>query len=234
MRALGLHHYGGASIGECIATAERIDDGNTVSWANEWKITAEMVEKEVDNFMKKDEKISARDSYLRASMYYRSAEYYGFFSEPHSRENWEKSRECFQNAAGLFDISCEVIEIPFENIKLPGYFLSQNKGKKRPTVLVMGGFDSTAEELYFYLGAGAVKRGYNVLLFEGPGQVGTRHKYPEKPLRPDYELPVKSVVDYVLSRNDVDEESIALVGFSLGGYFVSRAAVYEKRIKACC
>ncbi|WP_052375720.1 MULTISPECIES: alpha/beta hydrolase family protein [Methanobacterium] len=57
--------------------------------------------------------------------------------------------------------------------------------------------------------------------------------YPEKPFRPDYEAPVKSVVDYVLLRDDVDEESLALVGFSLGGYFASRAVIYEKRIKAC-
>ena len=57
--------------------------------------------------------------------------------------------------------------------------------------------------------------------------------YPEKPFRLDYEVPVKAVVDYALLRDDVDEERLAMVGFSLGGYFASRAAIYEKRIKAC-
>ena len=234
MRSMGLHYHGGASIGECLTTAKQINDGDVVSWVNEWNSTAVMVEKEAEVFMGKNEKKSACEAYLRASMYYRAAEYYGFFSEPTRRENWEKSRECFQKAAELFETSCETVGIPFENMKLPGYFLKPNyKVQKGPTVLIMSGFDGTAEELYFYLGAGAVERGYNVLLFEGPGQVGPIHLYPEKPFRPDYEVPVKAVVDYVLSRDEVDEERLAIVGFSLGGYFVSRAAAYEKRIKAC-
>lgn len=234
MRSIGLHYYGGASIGECLTTAKRIKDGDVVGWVTEWNATAKMVEEEAEVFMEKDEKISARGAYLRASMYYRSAEYYGFFSEPSRRENWEKSKECFQKAAKLFETPCETIEIPFEDMKLPGYFLSPDENaEKRPTLLIMSGFDGTAEELYFYLGAGAVERGYNALLFEGPGQVGPLYMYSEKPFRLDYEVPVGAVVDYALSRDDVDEERLALVGFSLGGYFASRAAAYEKRIKAC-
>ncbi len=234
MRSIGLHYYGGATIGECITTAKEIKDGDVVSWVTEWNATARMIEEEADVFSERDEIISARDSYLRASMYYRAAEYFGFFSEPSRRRNWEKSRECFQNAAKLFETPCETIEMPFEGMKLPGYFISPAAGaKKKPTILIMSGFDGTAEELYFYLGAGAVARGYNVMLFEGPGQVGPIHMYPEKPFRPDYEVPVKAVVDYALSREDVDGDRLALVGFSLGGYFASRAVIYEKRIKAC-
>jgi dipeptidyl aminopeptidase/acylaminoacyl peptidase len=44
---------------------------------------------------------------------------------------------------------------------------------------------------------------------------------------------VNAVVDYALSRNDVDGDRLALLGLSLGGYFVSRAIIFEKRIKAC-
>ena len=234
MRSIGLHYYGGSSIGECLTTAKQIKDGDVVSWVTQWNATANMVEEEADVFMEKGEKVSAREAYLRASMYYRAAEYYGFFTEPSRRKNWEKSRECFQNAVKLLETPCETIEIPFEDMKLPGYFLSQDENiEKRPTLLIMSGFDGTAEELYFYLGAGAVAKGYNALLFEGPGQVGPLYMYPEKSLRPDYEVPVGAVVDYVLSRDDVDGERLALVGFSLGGYFASRAAAYEKRIKAC-
>jgi len=234
MRSIGLHYYGGASIGECLTTAKRIKDGDVISWVKEWNATAKMVEEEADVFREHDEIISAREAYLRASMYYRAAEYYGFFSEPSRRENWEKSKECFQKAAKFLETPCESIEIPFEDMKLPGYFLSPDDSLEiRPTLIIMSGFDGTAEELYFYLGAGAVERGYNVLLFEGPGQVGSIHMYPEKPFRPDYEVPVKGVVDYALSRDEVYKEFIAIVGFSLGGYFASRAAVHEKRIKAC-
>ena len=39
-----------------------------------------------------------------------------------------------------------------------------------PTLIVVGGFDSTLEELYASAAAAAVERGYNCLTFEGPGQ----------------------------------------------------------------
>ncbi|MCZ3364696.1 hypothetical protein [Methanobacterium veterum] len=114
----------------------------------------QMIEEEADIFMERDEVISARDSYLMASMYYRAAEYFGFFSESSRRKNWEKSRECFQNAAKFFEALCEVIEVQFEDMKLPDYFIKpEDDLKKRPTLLIMSGFDGTAEELYFYMGA---------------------------------------------------------------------------------
>jgi dipeptidyl aminopeptidase/acylaminoacyl peptidase len=97
----------------------------------------------------------------------------------------------------------------------------------------MSGFDGTAEELYFYIGAGAIERGYNVLLFEGPGQVGLIHLYPDKPFRPGYEKPIKVVMDFVLTKEEVDPNKLVLIGFSLGGYYVARVIIHEKRIEAC-
>ncbi len=125
-----------------------------------------------------------------------------------------------------------MVEIPFEDMKLPGYYFKAGEGE-RPTLIVMSGFDGTAEELYFYIGAGALQRGYNVLLFEGPGQVGPIHLYPDKPFRPDYHGVIKAVVDFIITRKEVDEDKLVLVGYSLGGYFVSEAVIHEKRIRAC-
>jgi pimeloyl-ACP methyl ester carboxylesterase len=232
MRALGLHYQGGASIGECLATASRINDGDVISWVEEWEKTARQVEMQGDDFLKRNQNTSASESYLRASMYYRSAEFYGFFSEPGKKENWMKSKECFQKAVKLFKIPPKVVEIPFEDMKLPGYLFTIDN-RKRPTLLVMSGFDGTAEELYFYIGAGAIERGYNVFLFEGPGQVGPIHLYPDKPFRLDYEKPIKAVVDFVLTKEEVDPDKLVLIGFSIGGYYVARGIIHENRIKAC-
>jgi pimeloyl-ACP methyl ester carboxylesterase len=234
IRAMGAHYHGGASIGECLNTASRIKSGNTRSWAEEWAATAALVQSQAEEFLQNGQNVSAREAFLRASMYYRSAEYYGFFSEPDRRENWENSRKCFRNAGSLLDTPFETIDIPFEDMLLPGYFMRpSDDGKRRPTLLIMGGFDSTGEELYFQAGAGTISRDYNALIFEGPGQAGPIHLYPDKPFRPDYEAPVSAAVDYALSRSEVDKDRLALIGFSLGGYFASRAIVYEKRIKAC-
>ena len=52
-------------------------------------------------------------------------------------------------------------------------------------------------------------------------------------LRPDYEAPIKAVVDDALSRPEVDAEHLAIYGISGGGYMVGRAATFERRLKAC-
>jgi len=49
--------------------------------------------------------------------------------------------------------------------------LRQNGSQEKiPVVINSGGFDSTHQELYFYVAAGARQRGYAVLTFDGPGQ----------------------------------------------------------------
>jgi pimeloyl-ACP methyl ester carboxylesterase len=103
----------------------------------------------------------------------------------------------------------------------------------RPTVMILGGGDTTCEELYdFGGGAAAIRRGYNAFLWEGPGQVGAYALDPSLTYRPDWEVPTRYAADYVLSRDDVDPKRLALSGHSMGGYFAPRAAAYEKRITA--
>ena len=76
-----------------------------------------------------------------------------------------------------------------------------------------------------------VERGWNVLVFDGPGQYGPIHRE-RLPFRHDWENVVTPVVDFALALPEVDSEKLALMGVSLGGYLAPRAAAFEKRIKA--
>jgi len=76
-----------------------------------------------------------------------------------------------------------------------------------------------------------IRRGYNVLIFEGPGQ-GEVIRVQHIPFRADWENVIGPVVDYAAERPDVDEDRIALWGISLGGYLAPRGAVYEPGIAA--
>ena len=148
---------------------------------------------------------------------------------------YKRHRSCFRQAAALFNPQIEPVSIPYENGKtLPGYFMrAAADGLPRPTVMILGGGDSTCEEMYdFGGGAAAVRRGYNALLWEGPGQVGAFAADKTLTYRPDYEVPTRYAVDYVLSRTDVDPKRLALAGNSMGGYFAPRAVAFEKRIAA--
>ena len=69
------------------------------------------------------------------------------------------------------------------------------------------------------------------VIFEGPGQWGALKLNSGLVFRPDYEKPVQSVVNYLLSRSDVDEDKIAIIGYSMGGYLAPRAAQVTKGSK---
>ncbi len=237
LRTIGETYYKGADIGECLSTAYRIKEGDFESWHTEWLKTANRVHKYADESLAAGHKISAREAYLRASNYYRVAEFLLIDPEdPRIENTWGKNKECFSKASGLFSPSFEPVEIPYEGTALPGYFYkvdNDNSKSPRPTLIAHGGFDSTLEELYTSAAAPALERGYNCLTFEGPGQGGVIRKQ-KIPFRYDWEKVVTPVVDYALTKpKDVDPKRLALMGISMGGYLAARAAAFEHRIAAC-
>ena len=98
--------------------------------------------------------------------------------------------------------------------------------------MCVGGFDSSAEELYFQLGAPGAERGWNVFVFDGPGQLGCMRTNPGLTFRPDYEVPLAAVLDTVAALADVDDERVALAGQSFGSYFAARSAATDLRVGA--
>ena len=90
-------------------------------------------------------------------------------------------------------------------------------------------FALTKEEMDFYETL-LLDRGMATLPFDGPGQGEAEY---DLPIRGDFEVPVKAVVDYIESRPDLDASRVAIMGVSLGGYYAARAAAFEKRLKAC-
>ena len=233
-RAMGYSYSGGADVGECLSTAQRIKDGDDQSWYDEWLATANRLYNFAQQMEKEGNIVSAREAYFRASNYYRAAGFYmhSEANRPKSLESWSKSKDSFLNAISSVP-SIVPINIPYENTTLPGYFMKTESLEKAPPLLIVHtGFDGTGEELYFEVGLAAVKRGYNCLIFEGPGQ-GEVIRVQNIPYRYDWEKVVTPVVDYAVSRPDVDESKIALMGISLGGYLAPRAAAFEPRISAC-
>jgi pimeloyl-ACP methyl ester carboxylesterase len=236
VRGMMAGAYGeGGAFGELYSTARRVVDRDVESWTVEWTGTAERVEAIAHGSLSGGHVVSAREAFLRASLYWRTGLFYLESKDPRQLAMYHRHRSCFRQASALFDPPIEPVSIPYENGKtLPGYFMraSATSGQ-RPTVMILGGGDTTCEELYdFGGGAAAVRRGYNAFLWEGPGQVGAYALDPSLTYRPDWEVPTRYAVDYVLSRNDVDPKRLALSGHSMGGYFAPRAVAFEKRITA--
>lgn len=234
LRALGSAPGGGADVGECLATAYRIKEGDFESWYSEWLETAERVKAIADDCLEKGHLVSARDAYLRAFNYYRLAEFYLHQDpeDPRIMELYNKGKNCFEKALELGESAPEKVLIPYEDTELPGYFYpGGEKGTERPTLILQTGFDGTLEELHF-LAVAVAARGMNCLTFEGPGQ-GSVIREQGLPFRPDWEKVVSPVVDFALNIEEVDPDKVALMGLSFGGYLAPRAAAFEKRLAAC-
>jgi pimeloyl-ACP methyl ester carboxylesterase len=235
LRALNHVYYGGADIGECISTAGRIREGDASQWYDEWYATAERIHALAEDSKRKGYQQSACEAYLRASNYFRTS--YIFLMkaplDPRVPEAFDRQAESFQKAAAFFSPPPELVNIPYEgSVVLPGYFYrAASDASPRRTLILTGGYDSTAEELYFFNAAAAIRRGYNCLCFDGPGQGASSIKHGIY-FRPDWENVIRPVVDYLLTRIEVDPARIALMGLSFGGYLAPRAASGEPRIAA--
>jgi pimeloyl-ACP methyl ester carboxylesterase len=224
----------GCPLGEISATTSLIEEGDRDGWFREWTAAADRVAGYADASAHAGHAISASGAYLRASSYYRAAylPLYGSPVDPRLVEAFDKEAEAFQKASALMTSPVEPVEIPFEGTTLPGYFCRVDESdRSRPTLICTNGYDSTIYELYLDFAA-ALRRGYNLLLYDGPGQGRPLIKQ-GLVMRPDWENVVRPVVDYALTRPEVDAEKIAIMGISLGGYLAPRAASAEHRLAAC-
>jgi dipeptidyl aminopeptidase/acylaminoacyl peptidase len=230
LRTLSHACYGGADINECIATADRITEDDFESWYKEWNQTAERAQALAEASLSACHGVSAREAYLRASNYFRTSGVFLAGTPVDSRliRALDRQAETFRLAAELLTPAFEPITVPYEGTTLPGYFIRAAEGNEpRPTIIITGGHDSTAEELYFWNGAAALRRGYNCLCFDGPGQ-GRALLKQELYFRPDWENVVRPFVDYALGRADVDKKRLAIMGIGFGGYLAPRAASQER------
>lgn len=235
-KTIGCTSYNGAEVGECYETASRIIDGDVESYSVAFLATAERVEAIARHSKDGGHRVSAREAFLRACTYWRTGSNFLSHADPRHRSAMQRQIDCFVEAGRLFDHPFEDLSIPIDNEQtVPAYFLKpDHTDTQRPTLICIGGGDTTAEEVYFWGdGAAAVRRGYNALLLEFPGQRGAYFRDNRSILRPDVEVPTRYVVDYLIGRGDVDPERIAIIGHSQGGYFAPRAAAGEKRISAC-
>jgi len=155
---------------------------------------------------------------LAAAISYRAAEFYVLPGDPLKMQLYDQFTELVYENIQIDKL--EQFSIPYKDAAFPALRLSPENVVG--TIVVHGGYDSFKEELIplvQYLAAA----GYEVILFEGPGQGAAIRKH-NLTFTHEWEHPVAAVLDY-FELNDV-----TLIGISLGGYLALRAAAFEPRV----
>ena len=226
-RTVGKCDSGMANVGECLYIASLITAGDRDSWYAAWSGFADGLVEQSDAAIENGHPVSARDCSLRAAEYYRQA----FFWHRDNLDGKElttayaASVKAFRAALPLLDTCGHVLEGD-----TPGYFYVPPGAGPFPTILHIGGYDGTAEELYSsaYM---ALDRGYAFATLDGPGTGSVLYDH-RVPMRPDWEHVVPGMVDSMLTRPEVDPQRIVLAGRSFGGLLAPRGASGEPRLAA--
>ena len=232
--ALGGVYERAADVGELFAIAAQIPDGDYDAWFAAFVAAGDRMSGIAEACETAGDLVSAREAWLRASTYYGQAYFFTYGTQQPDRiaDVWEQSRVAFDRFAALLQPAAEPVEIPYDGTTLPGYVVRvDDSGAPRPWLVMNNGSDGTMGDMWVQGAAAGLRRGFNVLLFDGPGQ-GAALWRQQLYFRPDWEAVLTPVVDYLVGRPDVDPERIVLIGVSQGGFWVPRALAYEHRFAA--
>lgn len=234
-RTLTAVHSGSADLGEAFAAAARIDPASYDSWYDEWAALARRTSARADEAAAAGHRVTARQGYLRATEYWRQAIFFirHDLDDELLQAGWRSHRAAFRSALPLLDHETVTAEIPLGPVRMTAYLFRSPvaSGPARPVVLAPCGYDSTAEAGYAATAYMAVKRGYDCLVWEGPGQGGTLYDQ-RVPMRPDFEAVLAPAVDWVLAQPGTDPDRLAVVGRSFAGYLAPRGVSGEGRVAA--
>ncbi|MFA5268834.1 MAG: alpha/beta fold hydrolase [Methanoregula sp.] len=164
---------------------------------------------------------ASEERWINAAFYYRAAEFFVLSTDTDKELLYDRFSEIFYNRAFAGE-PIERHKVPYEGSHLPALRIPTAKGPAKGTLVIHGGFDSFIEEWYSCATVFAAQ-GYDVIMFEGPGQGAALKKY-GLPLTYKWEKPVKAVLDYFRPGN------VTLLGISMGGWMCLRAAAFEPRI----
>src|SRR6266540_4874395 len=223
IRALWAIPFGGADFGEVMTVIPAIKEGDFDSWYRAWSRLARAVAGRSEALIDPVSRGSAR---LRASSYMRSAEFFLASSDSRRESAAAFYRELFYE--GLQDLEVDVFRsnAPYGGVTMETMFLRSPSAPHDDVLVVHGGFEYKHEEIYFAIGAGAVARGFHVLIWEGPGQ-GQLLRSHGRTFVPQWEEPASVALDSLLEH--CRPRAVVGVGVSLGGHLMARAAAHLDR-----
>ena len=221
-------------VSECFLAVSRIDpDDRPNSWYREWIRIADLSDERGNAAFERGHVLTAQSNWLRAINYYQASTLALDAADTRPQDALGAMRACARRYIAHLTPAGEVVEIPWlEGHALEGYFLPAPATSGRtPVVVCMGDPGHRKEEYLFKVARYARERGMSLLAVDLLGS-GTGAEFEEVVGRRDLETSVCHVMDYLTTRDDVDEHRIAILGDGAGSSFVARGVALDNRFAA--
>ncbi|TKR22028.1 alpha/beta hydrolase [Cellulomonas hominis] len=227
---LGRAVHGAADVGEVLTAVAGVPAKDHDAWFAAWRDLGDRVAAQGDAAAAGGHRASAASAYLRASAYFAVAvnAVAALASDAELLPTFRAHRRAWDAWVDHADLDVVGVAVPYEGDTLPGYLFRAPGGGARPTVVAVNGSDGSLTSLWGECVAGALRRGYHALVFDGPGQQSVLFER-GVPFRPDWEKVLTPVLDALLARPEVDAGRVAVYGVSQAGYWVARALAFEHR-----
>nr|WP_274636198.1 alpha/beta fold hydrolase [Microbacterium bovistercoris] len=219
--------------------SEHGDDVGTELLYGSWQAVADRILASAQEDETRGWKLGASEKYYRAALYTSQAERLQSPKWEGRRAAYQKSIDLLLKHVELGGIPLTTVDIPYHGddaaagAALPGYFHRAPGAGPHPLIVVWNGLDSTKEMMYTSgFAQQLAARGISTLMMDPPGS-GEALRMRDLHARFDTEVWAASTLDWIeqnAAELNVDVAKVGLVGWSLGGYYVPRAAAFEKRI----
>ena len=214
----GAYPLGGLAPDDVRAALAQISTRDRDEWARGWSNVASKYMNQAANAATPAERDAA---YLRAWRLF----YFAQWPVPSSagkQAAYQNALDAYLRHAALQDPKLEVVRIPFEGSEIVAYLRLPKATGPVPIVIAISGLDSrkeTVAETYATL----LPHGIGFIAVDSPGT----GQAPVK-VAPHSERMFSKVIDYLLTRPEIDPKRIAAHGVSFGGYWATKLAILER------
>lgn len=232
--AIGYSVAGASDPGEILAATAGIGTGDHQGWFDAWFELAERTAASAEAAATAGHRVSASGAYLRASAYYAIAvnALSSLADSDRLQPTFAKQQASWLGFTEHTAVDVGAVEIPLDDDTMPGWFFRPSgDADGAPTIVAVNGSDGSLAGLWASIVAPALERGYQVLVFDGPGQQSQLFER-GIPFRPDWEHVLTPVFDFTAGLPGVDAARIAVYGISQGSYWVARTLAFEHRFVA--
>ena len=139
-------------------------------WVTQWRSLGERVEALARTDEAQGHLFSAGRKYLRACVYYMTAERMAGHRDPLKLDIYGKLLETFRKGVTLRDAQLEFVDVPYENTTLPALFYRAPGDGPKPAMIHFDGFDVVKEWIFLCgIAEEFARRGISTLMVDHPG-----------------------------------------------------------------